>query len=142
MTETQLTTDDHTLIRRAAFGAIALVSNSDRGFLAMFSESMAGSKSLHEAPDDIKELLKEGDFPKPPMGKPEEVETAMLGDLRQAVSTLEAKAPQQAQGFRDVILAACDRVANAVRGVSDQEAAMLEKVRAAVAGAGGGGTTT
>jgi hypothetical protein len=135
-TQTELTEEEHTLIRRSAFGAIALVSNSDRNFLAMFSESMAGSRALNEAPEEIKELLKEGDFPKPPTGSPEEVEAAVLGDLNQAASVLDAKSPQQGQAFREVILAACDRVANAVRGVSEKEAAMLEKVRGAVSGAG------
>lgn len=133
-TQTGLTEEDHTLIRRSAFGAIALVSNSDRGFLAMFSESMAGSKALNEAPDDVKELLKEGGFPKPPTGNAEEIEATVLSELGQAVQLLETKAPSQAQGYREVILAACDRVANAVRGVSDKEAAMVEKVRAAVSG--------
>ena len=36
---TALTEDEQALVKRSAFGAIALVSRSDPGFFAMFKES-------------------------------------------------------------------------------------------------------
>ncbi|WP_122263386.1 hypothetical protein [Ornithinimicrobium cerasi] len=129
---TPFTDDEHELIRRSAFGAIALVSRSDPGFFSMFKESMAGSKALQEAPEGVKALLSEGGFPTPPAGSPEEVEETLLADLGQTMRVLRAKAPTQAQAYRDVILAASDRVAAASDGVAAEEQQMIEKIRAAL----------
>ncbi|GAA5158091.1 hypothetical protein [Ornithinimicrobium tianjinense] len=129
---TPLTDDDRDVIRRSAFGAMALVSRSDPGFFAMFKESMAGSKALQEAPAEVQQLLREGGFPTPPTGSPQEVETTVLGELGQAMTVLRAKAPEQAAGYRDVILAAVDRVASASDGVAPEETAMISKIRDAL----------
>lgn len=129
---TALTGDDHQLIRRAAFSAIALVSQADPGFFAMFKESMAGSRALQEAPQDVKDLLSEGGFPAPPTGSKEEVRSAVLADLRRVMQVLKAKAPRQASGFRQVVLAAADRVAEASDGVAPEEQAVIAEVRRAL----------
>lgn len=129
---TPLTDDERDVIRRSAFGAMALVSRSDPGFFAMFKESMAGSKALQEAPAEVQQLLREGGFPTPPTGSPQEVEQTVLAELGQAMTTLRAKAPEQAAGFRDVILAAADRVASASDGVAPEETAMITKIRTAL----------
>lgn len=134
---TTLTDEEQDLVRRSAFSAIALVSKADPGFFSMFKESMAGSRAFAEAPAGVQQLLREGGFPTPPTGSPEQVESTTLSELGQAVQILEAKAPQQAQGFKDVILAASDRVANASDGVAPEEQAIIEKIRAALSGAGG-----
>jgi hypothetical protein len=129
------TDDEHELIRRSAFGAIALVSRSDPGFFAMFKESMAGSKALQEAPEGVRALLSEGGFPTPPSASsPQEMEETLLADLGRAVSLLRAKAPEQAEGYRQVILAAADRVAAASDGVAVEEQQMIDKIRAALSG--------
>lgn len=130
--QSALTEDDHGTIRRAAFGAIALVSKADPGFFAMFKESMAGSKAFQEAPEAVQALLREGGFPTPPTGSPEQVEQAVLSDLSASVQLLQAKSPTQAAGFRDVILEAADRVANASDGVAPQEQAIIDKIRGAL----------
>lgn len=127
-----LTDEEHTLVRRAAFGAIALVSQADPGFLATFKESMAGSRALQEAPEDVRELLTKGSFPTPRTGSPEEVRGAVLADLTAAMEVLGAKAPRQAEGFRTVVLAAADRVAAASEGVTAEEQAVVEDVRGAL----------
>ncbi|GGK64487.1 hypothetical protein [Ornithinimicrobium pekingense] len=130
-----LTDDEHTLLRRAAFGAIALVSQADPGFLAAFKESMAGSQALQAAPEDVRSLLSEGGrFPTPPTGTPEQVEAAVLRDLARAVQVLAAKAPRQVAGFRQVVLAAADLVAGADRGVTPAEQGTVDRVREALSG--------
>ncbi len=137
MTDTTFTEAEHDLIRRSAFGALALVSQADPGFFAMFKESMAGSRALREAPPEVQALLKEGGFPTPPKASSkEEMESSILTELGQAVQVLDAKAPQQAAGFRQVVLAACQQVANASDGVAPQEQAVIDRVTQAL-GQGG-----
>ncbi|OLT23293.1 hypothetical protein BJF81_11440 [Ornithinimicrobium sp. CNJ-824] len=131
---TALTEDEQALVKRSAFGAIALVSRSDPGFLAMFKESMAGSRAFQEAPPGVQELLREGGFPTPVTGSPEEVERTVLDELSRAVDVLRAKAPAQAEGYRDVVLAAADRVAQASDGVAPEEQEMIGRIRLAVSG--------
>lgn len=55
-----------------------------------------------------------------------------MSALGSAMQALNAKAPEQAQGYKDVVLAACDQVAGASKGVSPEETAMIEKIRAAL----------
>ncbi|AKT52222.1 hypothetical protein [Arsenicicoccus sp. oral taxon 190] len=127
-----LTDEQRDQIRNGAFGAIALVSKADPGFLAMFKESMAGSKTLASAPADVRELLAGQGLPTPPSGSPEEVESAVLRDLAGGYAALRSTAPGQAQGYRDVVLAACDQVAQASGGVAPTEQAVIEKIRGAL----------
>ncbi|XVX19949.1 hypothetical protein ACQP1U_16915 [Actinomycetota bacterium] len=129
----EYTDQERDTIRTAAYGAMALVSKADPGFFAMFKESMAGSKALAAAPPQIQSLLKEGGMPQPPQGKSaEEVETAVLGNLSQAMTILKGKDPEQVEGFKNVILAACQAVADASKGVSPEEQAMIERVKGAL----------
>lgn len=127
-----LTEADHQLIRRAVFGAIALVSQADPGFFATFKESMAGSRALQEAPEEVRALFAEGGLPAPRTGSPEEVRAEVLADLKRVMQVLRAKAPGQARGFRQVVLAAADRVAAAAGGVAAEEQAVIEEIRRAL----------
>lgn len=119
-------------IRTAAFGAMALVSKADPGFFAMFKESMAGSRALSAAPPEIGELLRSGGFPSPPTGDAASVEAQVLGALTQARGILGGKDQAASDAFREVILAACDQVAQASDGVAAAEQAVIDKVRAAL----------
>lgn len=146
-TPASLTEDEQSLVKRSAFAAIALVSRADPGFFSMFKESMAGSRAFAAAPAGVQELLREGGFPTPPKGDAATIESTTLSELGQAASILDQKAPEQAQGYRDVILAAADQVAGASDGVAPEEQAMIDKIRTALgsttAGAGAlGGTGT
>lgn len=131
-----LTEDEQALVKRSAFGAIALVSRADPGFFSMFKESMAGSRAFAAAPAGVQELLRGGGFSTPPTGSPEQIEAATVEDLRQAVQVLEAKDPEHVQGFRDVVLAAADQVASASDGVAPEEQAVIDTIRQALAGGG------
>lgn len=127
-----LTPEQREQIRNGAFGAIALVSKSDPGFFAMFKESMAGSKALAQAPADLRELIGGSGMPQPPTGKPEEVEQQILADLSAAYLALRSAAPSQAEGYREVVLAAVTRAAEASDGVAPAEQAVIDKVRTAL----------
>jgi len=132
---TELTDSDHDTIRNAAMGAIALVSRADPGFFAMFKESMAGSKALAAAPESVRGLFTGFGLPKPTGSTPEEMEAGVYRDVTAAVEILRAKQPEQAQGFSDVLIQACDAVANASGDVDPKEQAAIDKVRAALAAA-------
>lgn len=133
---TTLNDTERSTVRDAALGALAMVSRAESGFFAMFKESMAGSQVLKSAPEAVRELLTAPGLPTPPAGKSaEEVEASVLAQLGSAVSVLKEKAPEQLQGFQQVILAACDAVASAAKGVSAEESAIIAKVRSALGGA-------
>ena len=129
---TEFTESEHDTIRLGAFGAIALVSKADPGFFSTFKESMAGSKALAAAPAAVQELLRGGGLVTPPRGTPEQVEAQVLDTLRQATALLDAKDPSAAAGYREVIRAASQAVANASKGVSDEERAVIAKIEAAL----------
>ncbi|MEV6966233.1 hypothetical protein AB0M47_14045 [Hamadaea sp. NPDC051192] len=129
---TDYTDDERKTLRDAGFGAMMLVSQADPGFFAMFSESMAGAKAMAAAPAELRDLFKGGGLPSMPKGGAAEVESTVLGQLQQAVQILQAKSPQDVQAYKDVVIAACDQVAEAKGGVQDTETAMIAKVKAAV----------
>ncbi len=134
---TEFTQEERDIVRASAFGAIALVSRCEPGFIAMFQESVAGSRSIASAPTEIRELIVRGGLVPPATGSAGEVETSVLVALGQAVRILQAKPPELLADFRAVVLAACDAVAGAARGVSAEETEMIGRVRDALAGNGG-----
>jgi len=119
-------------IRNAAFGAIALVSKADPGFFSSFKESLAGSKALASGPKEITEILRGGGLPSPPTGDAASQEQSVVSGLTQAVGILDGKADGSSAAFKGVILEATRAVADASDGVSAEEQAVLDKVRAAL----------
>ncbi|HOF64808.1 MAG TPA: hypothetical protein PLL54_10925 [Dermatophilaceae bacterium] len=131
-----LTPEQTDLVRGAAFGAMAVVSKADPGFFAMFKESMAGAKALASAPPEIQAMLK-GGFVTPPAGAAQDLEGTVLAQLASARDTLAANAPELLDGFRSVVLAACDATADASGGVSEAESTAIEKIRTILSAGGG-----
>jgi hypothetical protein len=129
---TDYTDDEKATLRNAAFGAMMLVSAADPGFFAMFKESMAGAKALAAAPPDLRDLLKSGGMPSVPKGDMAQVEGSILTQLQQAVGIVATKAPEDVDGYKGVILAACDEVAQASKGVAASETAAIAKVKTAI----------
>jgi len=128
---TDYTNEERDTIRSAAFGAPGLVSKADPGLIAMFKESMAGSKALANASPELREVLG-GGIPRPPMGTPEEIERSVLNSVQQAVAILEQKGPNEVEGFKALIVDACDKVAEAAGGVSAAETEAINKVKSAL----------
>jgi hypothetical protein len=129
---TDYTDEEKATLRNAAFGAMMLVSAADPGFFAMFKESMAGAKALAGAPPELRDLLKGGGMPSVPKGDMAQVEASILQQLQQAVGILQSKAPQDVDSYKAVIVAACDHVAEASKGVAESETAAIAKVKAAI----------
>ena len=124
-------------LRKGATGAGLLVSVSDRSFFDSFKE--AGSLAKHlaaaartrasscatwrvsEAPDLA------------PRCSPQEIEAETVEALLGAVSTLQAKAPDEVEAYKSFVLEVAEAVGKAAEGGEAAEAATIEKIRAALA---------
>lgn len=129
----RLTAEERLTLKTGAFGAVFLVSNADPGVVALVRESFAASGAMADASGVVKEALTTGPLPKLPRDSELEVESAVLPALTRAVAILRKKSPRDVGTYREVVLAAADRVARAHRGVAPQEAAVIERIRAALA---------
>ena len=133
MTE-PLTDDEKLTLKTAAFGAVFLVSNADPGFFSMLRESFAASGALTGGTGLVKEIMTTGGLPKLPKESPDAVEAVVLPALRRSVEILARKAPGELGNYRSTVLDAAERVASASEGISADEAAMLARVKKALAG--------
>jgi hypothetical protein len=130
---TEFTDQERDTLRTGAFGAMLLVSNADPGFFATIKESFAGSKVLATASPELRDLFKSGGIPQIPKGGSiADVESGVLAALQQSTEILRAKAPDQLDNYRTVIMQACEQVADAHEGVKDTETAAVDKVRSAL----------
>jgi hypothetical protein len=127
-----LTDDEKMTLKRAAYGAVFLVSHADPGFLAMFKESFAASKALAGSSGVVKEALTKGGIPSVPKSSPAEIEATVLPGLTRSMEILAVKAPAEADTYRATVLAACEQVAAAVGGVQEAESAEVAKIKAAL----------
>jgi hypothetical protein len=127
-----LTDEEKQILKTGAFGAVYLVSHADPGFFSMLRESVAASGALANSTGLVREVLTGGGQPRVPRQPPEAVEAVVLPALRQSVSILGEKAPDELRNYRDTVLSAVHRVAAAAHGVQAAEAAAIEKIRAAL----------
>ena len=123
-------------MRKGATGAGLLVSVSDRSFFDSFKE--AGSLAKHLAggrsgeSELIRELAGERGSGFGVRSSSEEIETETVEALRGAVSTLEAKAPDEVEAYKAFVLEVAEAVGKAAGGGDTAEAATVEKIRAAL----------
>ncbi|WP_446218911.1 hypothetical protein [Micromonospora sp. IBHARD004] len=128
-----LTAEERLTLKTGAFGAVFLVSNAEPGMFAMIRESVAASGALADASGVVKEALTVGPLPQLPRDSALEVESMVLPALSRAVAILREKSPGDVEAYRSVVLAAADQVAGAHRGVAPAEAAVIDRIRAALA---------
>jgi len=123
-------------LRKGATGAGLLVSVSDRSFFDSFKE--AGSLAKHLAggrsgeSELVRELAGERGSGFGVRSSPAEIETETLGAIRDAVSTLQAKAPDEVEAYRSFVLDVAEAVGKAAGGGEAAEAATIEKIRGAL----------
>lgn len=128
------TDQERDTLRNSAMGAMMLVSKSDPGIMSTIKEMFAGSKALRNASPDMQEIFKSGgSMPKMPKGSQADMENNVMSMLQQSMQILQ-KNPQDQQNFRNTIMSACDQVAKAQGGVSENETAMINKIRSAMGG--------
>ena len=128
----QLTDEERQVVKTAAFGAVFLVSNADPGVLDLIKESFAASGVFADSTGLVREVLTGGGLPRLASDSPAEVEREVLPALRRAVEVLEAKVPGEVDQYRATVVAAVEQVGRASAGITEIEAAMIGKIRAAL----------
>src|SRR5215211_5985346 len=128
-------------LHRGVTGA-ALVSVSDRSFFDSFKEAGALTRHMAEArtagsSDLVGELGQERGTGVSFGTRPEELEREALESLREAISTLEAKAPDEKDAYREFVVEVAQSVADAAGGGEGAEAETLGKIRSALGGGDG-----
>jgi hypothetical protein len=138
-TKADFTEQEWESLHKGVTGAGLLVATSDRGFFDTFKEAGALAKHLADARKSASsEVVRElADSGKPGFGlgtSPQELESETLEALRSAVSTLESKAPEDVEPYRELVLEVAESVSRAAGGGDEAESAALDKVRNALGG--------
>ena len=127
-------------MQKGVTGAGLLVSLSDRGFFDTFKEAGALAKHLAGARQNsgsevVRELAETRGTGFGLGSSPQELESETLDALRSSMSTLQAKAPEDADAYRQFVLDVAESVAGAAGGGETPESGALEKIRSALGGA-------
>jgi hypothetical protein len=124
-------------LRKGATGAGLLVSVSDRSFFDSFKEAGSLAKHLAGGRSDESELVRELAGERGSgfgvRSAPQEIESETVEALRGAVSTLQAKAPDEVEAYKAFVLEVAEAVGKAAGGGEAAEAATIETIRAALA---------
>jgi len=135
--KSDFTEEEWEQLRKGATGAGLLVSASDSSFFDSFKEAGSLAKHLAGGRSDenllVRELAGERASGFGARTSAEELETETLAALGGAVSTLQAKAPDDVEAYKAFVLELADRVGRAAGGGDEAEAATIEKIRAALA---------
>ena len=136
-TKADFTEDEWKAMQKGVTGAGLLVSASDRDFTDTFGEASALAKTVaeqHEKSESplIRELASIHGSGFGLTGSQEKVENETLDALRSAIATLTAKAPDDVDAYRSLVVDVADAVAEAKGGVSDKETAAIAKIKEAV----------
>jgi hypothetical protein len=124
-------------LQKGVVGSGLLVSLSDRGFFDTFKEAGALGKHVAQAKQkNSSELISElADVRGTGFGltsSPEEVERETLAALQAAKRTLESKAPEELDPYRELVVQVAESVAKAAGGGETAESGAIEKVRSAI----------
>jgi hypothetical protein len=139
-TKADFTEDEWDSLHKGVTGAGMLVSVGDRDFTDTFGEAGALAKKLREAHEQSEsELVREvagvhgSGFGL--TASPQKVEAETLDALRSATATLAAKAPDDTDAYRKLVLDVADAVAEAKGGVKQGETAAIAKIKEALGAA-------
>ena len=124
-------------LQKGVTGSALLVSLADRGFFDSFKEAGAVGKHLSEARKKsasplIQELAQMRGTGFGLRTSPEEVERETTEALNAATSTLQAKAPDELEPYRDFVLEVAQSVAAAAKDVGAAETDAIDKIRASL----------
>ena len=138
-TKADFTEQEWETMRKGVTGAGLLVAVADRGFFDSFKEAGTLAKHLaaarSETSDVIRELAETRGMGFGVGSSPDEVEAETLAALGSAVATLDAKAPEDAQAYRDFVVEVARSVADAAGGGDTAESGAIGKIQSAL-GAG------
>jgi hypothetical protein len=124
-------------LQKGVVGSGLLVSLSDRSFFDSFKEAGALGKHVAQAKrNNSSELVRElADVRGTGFGltsSPDKVEQETLAALQTAKTTLESKAPDELDPYRQFVVDVAQSVADAAGGGETAESGAVEKVRSAV----------
>jgi hypothetical protein len=136
-TKADFTDEEWKAMQEGIAGAGMFVALADRGFFDSFKEANALAHHLKEAHEHndsllVRDLAAGHDRPFGVTSSPEEVEQGTVSALEQAVAVLKAKSPEDLPAYRQVVLDVAESVAEAAKGVSQQESQALDRIRAAL----------
>lgn len=125
-------------LQKGVVGAGLLVSLSDRSFFDTFKEAGALGKHVSQARQSsssglIRELAEVHGSGFGVTSSPQAVERETLDALRTAKTTLETKAPDELDAYRQFVIEVAQSVSDAAGGGESAEKGAIEKVRSAVA---------
>jgi hypothetical protein len=124
-------------LQKGVAGAGLLVSLSDRSFFDTFKEAGALGKHIAQAKQSTSsELVRElADIHGTGFGltsSPDVVETETLAALESAKTTLESKAPDELESYRQFVVEVAQSVADAAGGGEAAEGGAIEKINSAL----------
>ena len=124
-------------LQKGVMGAGLLVSLSDRSFFDTFKEAGALARHIAQAKKNssselVRELAGVHGTAFGLTSSPDEVENQTLEALRTAKTTLEAKAPEELDSYRQFVVEVARSVGEAAGGGESAEAGAIEKVRSAL----------
>ena len=138
-TKADFTEAEWDALQKGLTGSGMLVSLSDRGFTDTFGEVGAMAKYLQgqqvaASSEVIRELAKTHGTGFGVTTSPDKMRAETLASLQTALGALAAKAPDDLDAYRQVVLGLAQAVADAKGGVSPVEATMVETIRNALEG--------
>jgi alkanesulfonate monooxygenase SsuD/methylene tetrahydromethanopterin reductase-like flavin-dependent oxidoreductase (luciferase family) len=139
-TKTDFTETEWAALQKGVTGSGFLVSLSDRDLSDTFGEVGAMAKYLAGqqvagSSEVIRELAKAHGTGFGLTTSPERVRSETLEALRSSVATLQAKAPDEVEPYRQLVLGVAETVAGAKGGEAQVELDMITQIREAL-GAG------
>ena len=140
VTKVDFTEDEWETLQRGLTGAGMLVSVADPGVMDSFGESSALAKYLSsQRVAGPTELMRElGGTHGTGFGlttNPNEVRAGTILALQSAVGILSAKAPDELEPYRQMVLGVATAVAEAKKGVSPSEDAVISAIKEALGAA-------
>jgi hypothetical protein len=138
-TKADFTEDEWKALQKGVTGSGMLVSVSDRDFTDTFGEASALAKYVagqHETNENplIREIAGGKGSGFGMTASVDKVEAETFASLQTALEALQTKAPDAVEPYRQLVLGVAAHVAEAKGGgTSETEAAMLERIKEAVA---------
>jgi tellurite resistance protein len=134
--KTDFTEDEWKDLQQGVTGAGLLVSSAHRDFTDSFGEASAVAKQLAAHRESESELVRDLAGTRGTgfglVASPKEVVEGTMNSLAAAVAVLGAKAPDELEAYRRLVLDVATAVAEAKGGVKDEETAAIERITAAL----------
>lgn len=138
-TKSDFTEPEWAALQKGLTGSGMLVSLSDRDLSDSFGEAGAMAKFLQgqqvaASSELMRELAKTRGLGFGFLTSPDKVRAETMEALRSSISTLTAKAPEEVDPYRQLVLSLAEAVAKAKGDVAPVEGAMTSEIRQALGG--------